>query len=165
MFMRKIYIILLCFFLCLEIMAQVRGVVVDIETRVPVRDVTISLNTNKSTVTKWDGSFLIDNDFGSATFTRSGYLSRTMNKEEIRDTVFLLPSGRTLAEVVVYAKKPGPKFNYSGMTATDRKLFANQGLAQGGFNLLGFAALAIDALKDKHKMTKKQKLKQQLDNY
>ena len=82
-----------------------------------------------------------------------------MRRDEIRDTVFLLPNGRSLAEVVVYAKKPGPKFNYSGMTATDRKLIANQEMAKG-FNPLGFIPL-----KDKHKMSKKEKLKQQLDNY
>lgn len=163
--MRKIDIILFCLFMCPDMRAQVRGVVVDLETHVPIRDVAISLNTNNATRTKWDGSFIINNDFGSATFTRSGYLSRNMNKEEIKDTVFLLPSGRTLAEVVVYARKPGPKFDYGGMTALDRKLINNQAAAQGGFNLLGFASLALKSLKNKRKTTKQQDLKKKLDSY
>jgi len=162
--MEKTLFISFFILLCHGIRAQVGGVVVDMETRVPIRDVTISMNTNRGVRTAWDGSFSIDGEFSSATFTRSGYLSRNMKREEIGDTVFLLPNGRTLAEVVVYAKKPGKKFNYSGMTATDRKLIANQDMAKG-FNLLGFIGLAANALRDKHKMTKKQKLKQQLDNY
>ena len=162
--MKETFFISFFILLCHDIRAQISGIVVDIETRIPVKDVTINMNTNKGVRTKWDGSFHITDDFSSATFTRSGYLSRNMRRGEIRDTVFLLPNGRSLAEVVVYAKKPGPKFNYSGMTATDRKLIANQEMAKG-FNPLGFIPLAISALKDKHKMSKKEKLKQQLDNY
>ncbi len=163
-FMEKTLFISFLTLLCHNIRAQISGVVVDIETRRPIRDVMINMNNNRGVKTSWNGSFSINDDFSSATFTRPGYLSRNMNREEIKDTVFLLPNGRTLAEVVVYAKKPGPKFNYSGMTATDRKLLANQGMAKG-FNILGFIPLAINALKDKHKMSKKEKLKQQLDNY
>lgn len=162
--MKKPFFISVFILLCNFSRAQVSGIVVDIETGTPIKDVTVSMNTNNGVKTKWDGSFSIDEDFSSATFTRSGYLSRSMNKEEIKDTVFLLPNGRSLAEVVVYAKKPVNKFNYSGMTGLDRKLIANQGMAKG-FNPLGFVLLAIDALKDKHKMTKNEKLKQQLDNY
>lgn len=162
--MVKMFFISAFTLLCHDTRAQVKSVVVDIETRTPIRDVTISMNTNNGVKTNWDGTFCIDKDFSSATFTRSGYLSRVMNKEEIKDTVFLLPNGRTLAEVVVYGKKPKKKFDYSGMTSTDRKLLANQGMATG-FNILGFIPLAINALKDSHKMSKKEKFKQQLDNY
>lgn len=164
MFMRKTCLVSYFIFLLNYAHAQTKGVVVDIETRLPIRNVIISMNTNKGVTTKWDGSFSIGDDFGSATFTRSGYLSRNMKREEIKDTVFLLPNGRSLAEVVVYAKKPGKKFNYNGMTSTDMKLINNQDMAKG-FNILGFIPLAISALKDKHKMSKNEKLKQQLDNY
>lgn len=161
--MLRFITILYCILCNIEGNAQIGGVVIDMETRKPLRDVKVYMNTQKSTVTNWAGRFDTDGNFGSATFTHGNYVPRVMKREEMRDTIYLLPKMNELAEVIVYGKKPGPKFNYSGMTKTDAQLANYQG---GGFNILGLAAMAVDALvKDKHKMTKQQKVKKILDNY
>jgi len=56
-FMKETFFISFFILLCHDIRAQISGIVVDIETRIPVKDVTINMNTNKGVRTKWDGSF------------------------------------------------------------------------------------------------------------
>lgn len=143
--------------------AQVTGIVIDLETRKPVSNVHLYLDTNMNVVADWAGRFHTDAKFKSATISHFKYVARKMKREEMRDTIYLLPKMNTLSEVVVYGRNPGPKFKYNNMTSIDRQLANYKG---GGFNILGLAALAINALvKDKHKMSKRDRTKMAIENY
>lgn len=139
------------------------GIVADLLTRIPQRDVQIHLNTNKTVTTPWDGSYSIsDTTFTSATVIKSGYLARNMNREEFSDTIFLLPTERLLGEVVVIGH------NRSGMSFSLNSIDA--ALIEGGqnmnINLLGLLSYVVDKLGIKAKARrKKEKMKAIIDNY
>ena len=101
-----------------EALAQ-RFVVIDMETKVPVRNVVVQYGKDKSTNTIWDGSFMLDtleNDSSDVTLTlsRSGYMTRTMTRDELTDTLELLPSFNSLMEVIIIGKKrTGPSFGWT----------------------------------------------------
>lgn len=87
-------------------MAQKKGVIINMETGDPVRDVKIYTNTNKTATTDWRGQFSIKDYFTSVTITHPNYLSLTLNLYEMTDTIEILPRFNTLEEVVVYGKRP-----------------------------------------------------------
>ena len=92
--------------------AQIRGVVVSTETGNPVRDVVVSTDREERTVTSWDGSFaLCDTAFHEVTFGNLHYERRTMFKEELTDTILLIPNIQALGEVVVIGKARRKSFN------------------------------------------------------
>lgn len=83
--------------------------VADIESRKPLKNVTIQLDRRTEKVqTEWGGRFVLKNDsFQSMTLTHPSYLTRVIDKKEgVPDTIFLLPSGQQLAEVVVIGHAP-----------------------------------------------------------
>jgi len=104
--MRILMIFLLMFSALQSAMAQKRGVIVNMETGVPIRDAKIYTNTNKTFTTDWRGQYSIKDYFTSATITHQNYLSLTLNLYEMGDTIELLPRFNTLEEVVVYGSKP-----------------------------------------------------------
>jgi len=95
------------FLLCACLKAGAQGVVViaDIETRVPVRNVTVRTNTSRQAVTDYTGTFYLAEDYQSATLTHMNYLSRTLTRKEMKDTVFLLPKTHTLSEVTIWGEE------------------------------------------------------------
>lgn len=83
--------------------------VADIESRKPLKNVTIQLDRRTEKVqTEWGGRFVLKNDsFQTMTLTHPSYLKRVIDqKEGVPDTIFLLPSGQQLAEVVVIGHAP-----------------------------------------------------------
>lgn len=93
--------------MCMAIHAQRRFVVINMETKVPVRNVIVRYENNRQTCTIWDGSFMLDSlNTDSCTYpitlSRSGFLTMTLNPEELTDTIELLPSFNALTEVIVY---------------------------------------------------------------
>lgn len=88
--------------------AQVRGVIADMETGTPVRGVKIYTNTKYIAQTDWAGRFRLDRPYSSVTIVHGKYVSLTLSKEEMRDTIRLLPRLNQLQEVVVWGKRPKP---------------------------------------------------------
>lgn len=147
----------------------IRGIVADMLTKTPQRDVQISLNTGHSVTTPWDGTFVIDDSlFSSATITRSGYLVRRMNREEFSDTIFLLPSERLLGEVEVWGRKPDREGLNRQISSLDAILIANgQNLSFSPLGLVFYLLNKSGLLPDSESKArrKKEKLKAILDNY
>lgn len=150
---------------CLQMMAQRRGIVISADTKLPLRDVEIRWDNNKVVKSAWDGSFVIPNDFKKVNFWHPRCETRFLKHDEMTDTIFMLPSARMLAEVIVYGnRKRRP--DYVGLNATDRQLVAAQ--TTGGANLLGVLQLVAQPIINKihrNKELKKAKKKQVLDNY
>lgn len=147
----------------------VKGIVADMLTRIPQREVMIYLNTNKTVTTPWDGTFCIDDSlFTSATIVRSGYVTRKMNREEFGDTIFLIPTEGLLNEVVVVGRRPDRSGLFSKINSVDAALIRNG--QQQGFNPLGLLAYIVDKLgvlpeKGAKARRKKEKQKAIIDNY
>ena len=86
--------------------AQQQMIVVDAETKVAVRDVKIHTNNNQQTTTAWDGRFALPDSFSRINFQHPRYEQRYILKSELRsDTVWLLPKGNGLSEVVVWGER------------------------------------------------------------
>jgi len=82
--------------------AQVKGVVVNMETGIPARAVLVYSDKGEQTVTAWDGTFqLSDTTFHRLTLGNGEFVSRVMYREELTDTIALIPNLNALCEVVV----------------------------------------------------------------
>jgi hypothetical protein len=83
--------------------------VADLESKRPLKNVMVRLDRREEVVkTEWGGRFILKNDsFQTMKLTHPSYLTRIIDKKEgVPDTIFLLPSGQQLAEVVVVGKAP-----------------------------------------------------------
>ena len=84
---------------------KISGVIADMETHKPIKNVKIYTNNNQTFTTDYQGKFFIPKDFSSVTITHPSYLKRIMERNELNaDTTFML--GYTLNEVVIYGKSP-----------------------------------------------------------
>ena len=113
--------------------AQTKCVVADMETHRPLKAVRVKTEANIIVETDYTGTCILPSSFKQLAFTAYGYMRRLMNREELTDTVLLLPT--MLNEVVVYGKAPRPGFNVKEAT----KKAAEQGAmtnpyAYGGFD-------------------------------
>lgn len=126
-------LILTSFLLCISALctAQHRYVVVDMETRVPQRDVMVSWDGDNEARTLWDGSFTINEVTDSIVLYKPGYVTRIMKPDELTrdqsrvdskaegceaqftDTITLLPTFNKLGEVVIYGKDKRAQISFS----------------------------------------------------
>lgn len=104
--MKRLYILYVFMTLWATSHAQIRGVIVDIESGLPIRDVKVYTNNNKVVTSNWLGEFSIYSQFQSATLSHGKYMALTLKSEEMSDTIYMLPKMRTLDEVVVWGKRP-----------------------------------------------------------
>lgn len=106
MHMRKIGVLGLALWLigALPAKAQLDVVVADIESGVPLRDAKIYTDSGSVAKTDYRGMAHIDRPFSSATITHPKFLSTTVQRHEMVDTIFLLPRANTLNEVVVWGE-------------------------------------------------------------
>lgn len=99
-------VLLLVFVCCVfpRVVAQRRGVVVNMETGVPMRDVLVMTNMGEQVKTNYLGQYQLMRPFRSLTLTHSGFVSLSMERSQLTDTVALLPKFNTLDEVEVWGK-------------------------------------------------------------
>ena len=101
---------LLCLFVALGVSAyaQRRLVVVDVETRVPIRGVNVmSSARHQADTTDWQGVVTVPDTCRSLSFSHVKYESRLLNVSEVKDTVFLISKLMGLPEVTVYGHGKG----------------------------------------------------------
>ena len=113
--------------------AQTSGIILDVETREPVAGVQIYTNTNKIITTNKSGRYSIFVPFASFTISRNGYLKRTLDKSDLKDTIYILPKSVSLNEVVVTAAAPRIGFNIKKMTSETAQRY---GVKPSGMNFL-----------------------------
>lgn len=90
----------------ISVRAQRTIVVLDMEVYEPVAGVKIYNEHREVYTTDKRGRVTIDRPFSSLTFTHGNYVHRTLRRNELRDTVRLLPKNVTINEVVITAKRP-----------------------------------------------------------
>ena len=110
-------------------LAQTRCVVADMETHRPLKGVRVKTDTNTTIETDFTGTCILPATFKSLTFVSYGHMRRKMNKEELTDTVLLLPT--MLNEVVIYGKAPKPGFDVQEAARQSARIGAS--MAPGGF--------------------------------
>ena len=84
---------------------QVHCVIIDKETGVPVRDVKVHTDKDAVALTNYLGQVTVEGDFTSATISHASYLQRRVTRQELTDTLWLLPRVNRLDEVVVWGEK------------------------------------------------------------
>lgn len=92
--------------------AQVRCVVIDKETGLPLRDVKAYTDKGGVFTTDYQGRLAIDSVFSSATLVHESYLQRKVQRAELRDTLWLLPKAIRLDEVVVWGTARKGSFSW-----------------------------------------------------
>lgn len=100
----KTLLLALTLFASGRVAAQQGGVVVNMETGVPVRDVVVITNAGERVKTDYRGQFQLAKSFRSLTLTHSGYVALSMERAQMTDTIALLPKFNTLEEVVVWGR-------------------------------------------------------------
>lgn len=88
------------------IMAQHQMVVVNVESKVPIRDVRVCTDNGQELLTSWDGSFVVPDSCRRIDFLHSDFERRYVLKSELQgDTIFLIPNTNALHEVVIYGER------------------------------------------------------------
>ena len=90
-----------------EVLAQQRQmVVVNAESKVPIRDVRISADNGLEKRTAWDGLFTVPDTFTRIDLAHPDFEHRYVLKSELNsDTIFLIPNINALREVVIYGER------------------------------------------------------------
>lgn len=103
---KQLFFISLLLFVTMAVSAQRKMVVVDAETKVPVRDVNVYTPEGLDTLTAWDGTFAVPDSFSRLNFRHPHFEQRYILNSELRgDTVWLLPVSNALGEVVIWGHR------------------------------------------------------------
>jgi hypothetical protein len=79
-------------------------VVIDIETKVPMRGVIVSTKTGYRDTTNWRGICHVPAAFDTLTVFKHNYIPERLIANELKDTTALIPSGSAISEVTVWGK-------------------------------------------------------------
>ena len=162
--MQRWFLALLLATLSMVVNGQRRLVVVDVETRVPIRGVNVVSSTSKPDTTDWQGYVTIPDSCRSLSLSHVKYESRILNLSEVKDTVFLISKLMGLNEIVVIGKGK----NEDKLKELKRSLVLDPKEAQliaadpsQGFNVLGLLETLFKSRKEK----KKERFRRMLEEY
>lgn len=83
---------------------QRKLVVADIETRVPMRGVIVSLKNGYRDTTNWRGICYVPATFDTLTVYKPNYIPERLVQNELKDSTYLIPAGSAISEVTVWGK-------------------------------------------------------------
>lgn len=86
------------------LLAQRRVVVCNLETSLPERDVVLYTDGGYADTTDYRGTAMAPDSFNILTFRKSGFTSVGVTPEELRDTVYMLPSLNAIDEVTIWGE-------------------------------------------------------------
>ena len=98
----------------IKVYAQRTVTVLDMDNRLPIKDVSIKADGNRSTTTDYLGRAVIPVVFDSISFSHVRYEHEQLRFHELGDTMYLLPLEHMLPEVVVSELNPELKAMISG---------------------------------------------------
>lgn len=162
--MQRLFLALILAALCVAVRGQRRLIVVDVETRVPIRGVNVVSSRHRTDTTDWQGLVTVPDTCRSLSFSHVKYESRLLNVSEVKDTVFLISKLMGLPEVTVYGQDLGEdKLKELKKQLRRDKTEAQLAAANpaGGFNILGL----IQKLVKRRKESKKERFLRMLEEY
>jgi len=132
----------------LGMMAQRQLIVVNAESKVPIRDVIVNASDGREIRTPWNGVFEWPDSVRRLDFRHPDFERRYVLRPEIQgDTIFLIPNIHALREVVILGERRFDK-RMSSMLRTTPEQKLNDQLARisipSGFSPLAFALLVYD---------------------
>ena len=128
--MMRIFTFILLFFATLATMAQdteqpkKKLVVADIETHVPLRNAIVVTPKGYRDTTNYRGICYIPETFDTLIVYRSSYLVEKLLSKEVRDTTFLIPSGKSIKEVTVWGKSASSRLT-EGIDEQKKRILPN----------------------------------------
>ncbi len=144
------------------VMAQRKMVVVNVESKVPVRDVKVSADNGYAALTTWDGLFSVPDSFIRMDFVHPDFERRYILNSELKgDTIFLIPNINALREVVIYGhRRFDERMRAMFRPSEEQKLLAQLPKSiPAGFNPVAFAAWIYDLTLRKQVEGRKQRKK------
>lgn len=159
-------VLMLTLLLCLPVLAQKRFVVIDVDTDLPIGGVNVENSTHKTVTTDSLGRFEVPDSCRSLVFTHVSYEPRIVNTDELSsDTILLISKLLMTREVYVLGNKKRRE-DYSELNKSLRLKKQEAQLLNAdpnsGFNVL---PLLSKLFKSKKKKSRKERLKEILDNY
>jgi len=144
--------------------AQRSLVVVDVETRMPIRGVSVLSSVHRTDTTDWQGLVTVPDTCRSLSFTHVKYESRLLNVSEVKDTVFLISKLMGLPEVTVLGHGNGEDKlkelkRLIRVEKTEMELAAAD--PSRGFDFLGFFKSLLKKKRDR----RKEKFQEMLEKY
>ena len=135
--MKSTLVILLLTLVGLEIHAQRRITVIDMDSNLPVKDVSVRAGHHQVALTDYLGRADVPIVFDSIAFSHVYYEREQLAMEELGDTMYLLPKEHILPEVRVNAATPEMLARFKGWAMVG----AMQGAAEapGGIASFDFA--------------------------
>lgn len=107
--MQRTISLIIVIFSAVYVSAQRKIVVVDMETHLPVADVSVKTDSARAVMTDRNGVASISERFDSISFSHMRYLSDKVTFEEMKDTMYLVPKNLMLPDVVVTGVNPDLK--------------------------------------------------------
>ena len=143
-------------------------VVVDVETRVPIRGVNVTSSAHRADTTDYQGMISVPDSCRTLSLTHVKYESRLLNLDEVKDTIFLISKLMGLPEVTVFGHGKGEDAlkelkKHLVLSKTDAQLIAAN--PSSGINVIGIVGYVIDKLFRRNKLSKKERFKKMLEEY
>ena len=162
--MQRLLLALFLAVLCVTVRGQRHLVVVDVETGVPIRGVSVVSSANRTDTTDWQGSITLPDSCRSLSLSHVKYESRILNLNEVKDTVFLISKLMGLPEVTVIGHGKGEdrlKELKQSLVIDPKEAQLAAADPSRGFNVLGL----LQALLKKRKESKKERFRRILEEY
>jgi hypothetical protein len=161
---QRLFLAIILAALCVAVRGQRRLIVVDVETRVPIRGVNVVSSRHRTDTTDWQGLVTVPDTCRSLSFSHVKYESRILNVEEVKDTIFLISKLMGLPEVTVFGKGKGE----DALKELKRQMRIEKSEAQllaadpsAGFNILGL----LQKLFKRRKESKKERFRKIIEDY
>lgn len=146
--LNKIFFCLLFVTLSLEAGAQKKYVILEFETKMPVRDAQVQVDSSSSVVmTNYLGECVLPDKFKKISIFSPLHEPLTLNFSQVRDTIILLPNVNRLNEVVINGDRPPLKLNFNRMKDN---IHLNQVQSQG-FNPIALIGSLVKVFFKPHK--------------
>ena len=147
---------------------QRQFVVVDVETRTPIRGVNVTSSAHRADTTDYQGMISVPDSCRTLSLTHVKYESRILNVDEVKDTIFLISKLMGLPEVTVFGHGKGEDAlkelkKHLVLSKTDAQLIAAN--PSSGINVIGIVGYVIDKLFRRNKLSKKERFKKMLEEY
>ena len=116
--------------------AQRRILLLDSDTNMPISGVSVSTDEGETVTSDGKGFVTLSIPFDTVRFSHLKYSSEMLKKEEVRDTVYLIPTVHMLPEVTVSELAPEIKMLIKGWVAqavAEGAAMAPQGIASFDF--------------------------------
>ena len=164
----RLTFLLLTALFCSTVSAQKQIVVADVETRIPVGDVSVVAG-GKTTVSDSSGCVSVPENSKTLLLSHVNYESMLVNLSDISDTVFIYSKSLYIKEIMVFGQKHGE----DEIKALEKRLRIDKTEAElmaidprSGGNLLSLIGRIIPKKwKKNSKAERKKRLKKVLDEY